>query len=144
MQQTDRKYTKIIVSHYRVDMHSVKIDQFLKAGIAVLLAVLVFVLYSSIYERIVGVGDPPIPSSSLRCEMVGRLRAGSTASTPARLSLWTLSMSPTLLRALMAPSSSKRMSSSLRRFPASSQDALLAINWVLDSITVSMTLRLLA
>src|ERR1017187_7931839 len=49
-----------------------------------------------------------IHSSSLRCEMVGRLRAGSTASTPARLSLWTLSMSPTLLKALMAPSSSKR------------------------------------
>src|ERR1022692_982317 len=57
MQQTDRKYTKIIVSHYRVDMHSVKIDQFLKAGIFVLSAVLVFVLYSSIHERIIGVGD---------------------------------------------------------------------------------------
>ena len=38
-------------------MHSVKIDQILKAGIAVLLAVLVFVLYTSIHERIVGVGD---------------------------------------------------------------------------------------
>jgi len=38
-------------------MRSVKIDQLLKAGIAVLLAVLVFVLYSSIHERIVAVGD---------------------------------------------------------------------------------------
>src|ERR1039457_6726350 len=38
-------------------MHTVKIDQFLKAGIAVLLIVLVFVLYSSIHERIIGVGD---------------------------------------------------------------------------------------
>ena len=38
-------------------MHSVKIDQTLKAGIVVLLAVLVFVLYSSIHERIIGVGD---------------------------------------------------------------------------------------
>ena len=38
-------------------MHSVKIDQFLKAGIAVLLAVLVFVLYISTHERIIDVGD---------------------------------------------------------------------------------------
>jgi cytochrome c biogenesis protein CcmG, thiol:disulfide interchange protein DsbE len=38
-------------------MHSVKIDQFLKAGIVVLSAVLVFVLYASIHEHIVGVGD---------------------------------------------------------------------------------------
>jgi len=38
-------------------MHSVKVDQLLKAGIAVLLAVLVFVLYSSIHERIIDVED---------------------------------------------------------------------------------------
>ncbi len=38
-------------------MHSVKIDQILKAGIGVLLAAFVFVLYASIHERIVGVGD---------------------------------------------------------------------------------------
>jgi cytochrome c biogenesis protein CcmG, thiol:disulfide interchange protein DsbE len=38
-------------------MHSVKIDQVLKAGIVLLSAVLVFVLYSSIHERVVGVGD---------------------------------------------------------------------------------------
>jgi cytochrome c biogenesis protein CcmG/thiol:disulfide interchange protein DsbE len=38
-------------------MQSVKIDQFLKAGIVVLSAVLVFVLYTSIHERIVNVGD---------------------------------------------------------------------------------------
>ena len=36
------------------------------------------------------------------------------------------------------------MSSSLRRFHSSSQACLLAINWVLDSSTVSMILRLLA
>jgi peroxiredoxin len=38
-------------------MRSVKIDQYLKAGILVLTAVLVFVLYSSINEHIVNVGD---------------------------------------------------------------------------------------
>jgi cytochrome c biogenesis protein CcmG/thiol:disulfide interchange protein DsbE len=38
-------------------MHSVKIDQVLKFGIVVLSAVLVFVLYASIHERIVNVGD---------------------------------------------------------------------------------------
>ncbi len=38
-------------------MRSVKIDQILKAGIVVLSAILVFVLYSSIHERIVSVGD---------------------------------------------------------------------------------------
>jgi cytochrome c biogenesis protein CcmG/thiol:disulfide interchange protein DsbE len=38
-------------------MHSVKIDQFLKAAIGVLLAAFVFVLYASIHERIIGVGD---------------------------------------------------------------------------------------
>src|ERR1017187_1296667 len=38
-------------------MHSVKIDRILKAGIFVLSAVLVFVLYSSIHERIIGVDD---------------------------------------------------------------------------------------
>ena len=37
-------------------MQSVKIDQFLKAGIVLLSAVLVFVLYASIHERIIGVG----------------------------------------------------------------------------------------
>ena len=38
-------------------MRSVKIDQLLKAGIGLLLAVLVFVVYASIHERIIGVGD---------------------------------------------------------------------------------------
>lgn len=38
-------------------MHSVKIDQILKAGIVALLAVFVFVLYASIHERIIEVGD---------------------------------------------------------------------------------------
>ncbi|HUE01815.1 MAG TPA: TlpA disulfide reductase family protein [Bryobacteraceae bacterium] len=38
-------------------MPSVKIDQFLKAGIVLLSAVLVFVLYASIHERIIVVSD---------------------------------------------------------------------------------------
>lgn len=38
-------------------MPSVKIDQILKGGIVLLSAVLVFVLYTSIHERIVSVGD---------------------------------------------------------------------------------------
>ena len=38
-------------------MSSVKIDQILKAGIGVLLAVLVFVLYSSMHERVIQAGD---------------------------------------------------------------------------------------
>ncbi|MGO4880900.1 MAG: TlpA family protein disulfide reductase [Bryobacteraceae bacterium] len=38
-------------------MHSVKVDQILKTGIAVLSALLVFVLYKSIHERIINVGD---------------------------------------------------------------------------------------
>ncbi len=42
----------------------------------------------------------------------------------------------------MAPSSSILMSSSLRRFQASSHDSRLAISWVFDSSTVSMILQL--
>ena len=38
-------------------MHSFKIDQVLKAGIAVLLATFVYVLYASMHERVIGVGD---------------------------------------------------------------------------------------
>jgi len=38
-------------------MRSVKIDQILKTGISLLLAVFVYVLYISIHERIIGVGD---------------------------------------------------------------------------------------
>jgi len=38
-------------------MNSAKIDQLLKAGILVLLAVFVFVLYASIHERVIQVGD---------------------------------------------------------------------------------------
>jgi cytochrome c biogenesis protein CcmG, thiol:disulfide interchange protein DsbE len=38
-------------------MQSVKIDHVLKAGIGVLLAAFVFVLYASLHERIIGVGD---------------------------------------------------------------------------------------
>jgi len=38
-------------------MHSVKIDRSLKVGIGILLIAFVFVLYGSIHERIIGVGD---------------------------------------------------------------------------------------
>lgn len=38
-------------------MQSVKVDQILKAGIIILLAVFVLVLYTSIHERIISVGD---------------------------------------------------------------------------------------
>lgn len=38
-------------------MHSVKIDQILKAAIGVLLAAFVFVLYGAIHERVIGVDD---------------------------------------------------------------------------------------
>ena len=76
--------------------------------------------------------------------MVGRFSAGSTSSTAARSFLWTLSISPTLPSALMAPSSSMRMSSSFRRFRSSCHDCLFAINCVFDSITVSMIVSLLA
>jgi cytochrome c biogenesis protein CcmG/thiol:disulfide interchange protein DsbE len=38
-------------------MHNVKVDQLLKAAIFVLTAVLVFVLYNSIHERVISVGD---------------------------------------------------------------------------------------
>ncbi|HTQ58458.1 MAG TPA: TlpA disulfide reductase family protein [Bryobacteraceae bacterium] len=42
-------------------MSSVKIDQILKGGIVLLSAVLVFVLYTSIHERIISVGDTAPP-----------------------------------------------------------------------------------
>src|SRR3984957_15059268 len=67
-------------------------------------------------------------SSSLSVEMVGFLSAGSTAMTFARFAFSTLSISPTLPSALIAPSSSMRMSSSLRRFPGSFQESRFAIN----------------
>src|SRR5260370_32060893 len=76
--------------------------------------------------------------ASLRFEIVGFLSAGRILRTAARQSLRTLSMSPTLPSALMAPSSSMRMSSILRRFHSSRQESTLAINWVFDSSTVSM------
>jgi cytochrome c biogenesis protein CcmG, thiol:disulfide interchange protein DsbE len=38
-------------------MDSVKIDRFLKAAIGVLLAAMVFVIYDSIREKVIGVGD---------------------------------------------------------------------------------------
>lgn len=38
-------------------MQSVKVDRFLKAGIAALLAVMVFVIYDALRDKVVGVGD---------------------------------------------------------------------------------------
>ncbi len=76
--------------------------------------------------------------------MVGFFNAGSTSSTASRCCFSTFSMRPTLPMALMAPSSSILMSSSLRRFQASSQESTLAINCVFDSSTVSTMRSLLA
>src|SRR5208283_2577724 len=83
-------------------------------------------------------------SPSLNGEMVGFFNAGSTPSTLARSLLFTFSIRPTLPSALMAPSRSIRMSSILRRFQSSLQAPRLAMNCVLDSITVSMMRSLLA
>src|SRR5262249_40544485 len=69
-----------------------------------------------------------IQFSSLKWEMVGFLRAGSTASTFCRLVCSTLSSSPTLPSALIAPSSSMRISSSFLRFQASCHELRFAIN----------------
>ena len=92
-------------------------------------------------SRIVFTASQP---SSLSVEIVGRLSAGSTASTASRLIFSTLSIKPTLPSALIAPSSSIFMSSSFWRFSGSFQESTLAINWVLDSSTVSMMRSLLA
>ena len=73
--------------------------------------------------------------------------SSAPAARPAPLRgsfLSTFSISPTLPSALMAPSSSIRMSSSLRRFHASFQEFTLAMSCVFDSITVSMIRSLLA
>ena len=62
-------------------------------------------------------------SSSLRCEMVGLLQRRQHAQHGRRdRACCTFSISPTLPSALMAPSSSILMSSSLRRFQSSFQD----------------------
>ena len=76
--------------------------------------------------------------------MVGFFSAGSTPSTAARFFFSTFSISPTLPSALIAPSSSICMSSSLRRFHESFQESTLAINCVFDSSTVSTMRSLLA
>ncbi|OPZ76190.1 MAG: hypothetical protein BWY79_01739 [Actinobacteria bacterium ADurb.Bin444] len=81
---------------------------------------------------------------SLNADTVGLRSAGSTASTASRLSRCTFNMRPTLSNALMAPSRSMRMSSSLRRLHSSSHDTRFAISWVLDSNTVSIIRNLFA
>src|SRR5579885_2594564 len=81
---------------------------------------------------------------SLSGEMVGFFKAGSTASTAPRRSFSTFSIKPTLPSALMAPSSSMRISSSLRRLCGSFHESRLAMSWVLDSSTVSTMRSLFA
>jgi len=68
-------------------MHSVKIDQFLKAGIAVLLAVLVFVLYASIHERIIEAGDSA-PSFSITADNGRTITASNFGGRLLVLNFW--------------------------------------------------------
>jgi cytochrome c biogenesis protein CcmG, thiol:disulfide interchange protein DsbE len=68
-------------------MRSVKIDQFLKAGILVLSAVLVFVLYNSIHERIVGVGDAA-PDFSITADNGRTITASSFGGRLLVLNFW--------------------------------------------------------
>src|SRR6267143_1455384 len=76
-------------------------------------------------------------SGSLKAEIVGFFRAGSTPSTAARSSRWTLRRRPTLLAAAMAPWSIRIRFSAFSRFQASAAAARFIINTVADSSTVS-------
>src|ERR1017187_2821125 len=68
-------------------MHSVKIDQFLKAGIGVLLAVLVFVLYNSVHERIIDVGDSA-PSFTITADNGRTITASNFGGRLLVLNFW--------------------------------------------------------
>jgi hypothetical protein len=76
-------------------------------------------------------------SSSLSDEMVGRCRAGSSDSTAWRSGRFTLSIRPTRPCASIAALSSNAMFSIFVRLAASASADRLAMNWVLDSMTVS-------
>ena len=91
--------------------------------------------------RIVSTACQP---SSASGATVGLCSAGRTASTFCRSPFWTLSLRPTMSRALIAPSSSMRTSSILRFFQASRSASQLAISWVVLSSTVSTMRSLLA
>src|SRR5260370_17922878 len=83
-------------------------------------------------------------SGSLKGEMVGRFNAGSTAKTPSRSRFITFNINPTRPWAASAPQSIRAMFSIFLRLSVSCQAALLAINFVFDSNTVSMMRSLLA
>jgi cytochrome c biogenesis protein CcmG/thiol:disulfide interchange protein DsbE len=68
-------------------MQSVKIDQILKGGIVVLMAVLVFVLYTSIHERIVGVGDSA-PEFSIKADNGRTITASNFGGRLLVLNFW--------------------------------------------------------
>jgi cytochrome c biogenesis protein CcmG, thiol:disulfide interchange protein DsbE len=68
-------------------MHSVKIDRILKAGIFVLSAVLVFVLYSAIHERIVDVGDSA-PDFSIKADNGRTISASNFGGRLLVLNFW--------------------------------------------------------
>ena len=82
-------------------MQSVKIDQFLKAGIVLLSGVLVIVLYTSIHEHIVDVGDSapdftitadngrtnePLKDGTPRSSAIGTVISRSSSGAAARTS----------------------------------------------------------
>jgi peroxiredoxin len=68
-------------------MQSVKIDQFLKAAILALTALLVFVLYSSIHERIVTVGDSA-PDFQITTDNGQKITAASFGGRLLVLNFW--------------------------------------------------------
>src|SRR6266446_170759 len=76
-------------------------------------------------------------SGSLKDEIVGFFRAGSTPSTAGRSSRWTLRRRPTLLAAAMAPCSIRIRFSAFSLFQASAAAARFMMNTVADSRTVS-------
>ena len=68
-------------------MRSVKIDQFLKAGIVLLTAAFVCVLYASMHERIVGVGDTA-PDFSITTDNGHAISAASFGGRLLVLNFW--------------------------------------------------------
>jgi peroxiredoxin len=68
-------------------MHSAKTDHFLKAGIVVLTALLVFVVYISIHERIVDVGDSA-PDFSIKADDGRVITAGNFGGRLLVLNFW--------------------------------------------------------
>jgi len=78
------------------------------------------------------------------CETVGSFNAGRHSMTAAKLSFATFIFSPTFSSAASAPRMSRARSSIFCRFHGSSQAALLAISFVVDSKRTSTILSPLA